>query len=118
TPVDGGAEWLTLVIKITSRADEATNNAGRRDMENLDRLRRSAYCVPRGGIMPPTLPWRREETMSGGIDATALGCGGLHQKARSAESNPSIGLASSIHPSSLARARVYASGTSFKTKKR
>src|ERR1700675_1472101 len=78
TPVDGGAELLTLVIKITSRADEATNNAGRRDMEHLDRLRRSAYCVPRRRIMlPAQLWWGTRQTSQGESMRSALGRGGL-----------------------------------------
>src|SRR5260370_723535 len=54
TPGEGGAELLELVIRNASRVEEARNSAKRRDMQHLDRLKRSAYCVPRRRIMPPT----------------------------------------------------------------
>src|SRR6266852_3783523 len=52
-PDEAGAEWLELVIKNASRAEQVTNGAERTDMQHLDGLWRTAYCVPRGRIMPP-----------------------------------------------------------------
>jgi hypothetical protein len=55
-------EWLELAITNASRAEEATNSAGRKDMQHLDRFWRSAYCVPGEGIMPPLWLWRVDVT--------------------------------------------------------
>src|SRR5579859_7205134 len=38
TPDEDGAEWLELAITNAITTEEATNSAGRRDMQHLDRL--------------------------------------------------------------------------------